>query len=203
MKKVILLLVLLAILSVLSAEHSFGIKGGLNLASYRKTGIGEKYKFGAIGGIFYDIPLNQQFSIQAELLFTMKGQRMEFMQSIYDENGNNHGEFEYKSTVSISYLEIPILAKMELNRSERLVTNIYMGPFIGFNLDSSYKNEIDDMEQEGFENVNFIEMGFAPGVMLEFSNKLVFDARYTYGLTDIYEKSTNNNVISFMLGYKL
>lgn len=203
MKKVILLVALLTIFSIAAAEHSFGLKTGLNLASYRKTGPGAKFKLGAIWGIFYNIPLNQQYSIQPELLFTMKGQKYEIMMNDTDEYGSSHGTHKFKTSSSFSYLEVPILGKMEINRSEKLIVNIYMGPFFGFNLDNSYKVEFNNNENEGSEEVNFIEMGFTTGIMLAFTNNITFDARYTYGLTDVYKNGINHTVLSFMLGYKL
>lgn len=208
MKKVILLVTLLSIFMFALADNSFGIKGGLNLGSFRKTGTASKFHFGAIGGIFYNIPLNQQYSIQPELLFTMKGIKHDIMLNYYDEMGSYQGEYNYKSSTSISYIEIPILGKMELNRSEKLSTYIYAGPFVGFNLDNSYKVEFHDSENEGSEDINLLELGFTPGIMLEFSNNFVLDARYTYGMTGIYDRENYNGevyntVLSFMVGYKI
>lgn len=203
MKKVILLVALLTIFSIVSAEHSFGVKGGLNMADLSGRGNGNKYKLGAIGGLFYDIPINEHFSIQPEVLFTMKGSKYELNREVADEDGNSLWNENYLYTQTFNYLEIPVIAKMTIHQSDSFITKIYFGPFMGFNLSAKYHLQYLEYDHKGDEDVILVEMGVTPGVMLEFSNRMIIDLRYTTGLTDVFDFGSNNRVISFMLGYKI
>ena len=52
----------------------FGVKAGANLANLSGSGVtSNDPKFGAYGGVFVNIPINAQFKIQPEVLYSMQG----------------------------------------------------------------------------------------------------------------------------------
>jgi len=219
MKKLLLLSVLLLIFSISFAQipgnigynnnydsqKNFGFKGGVNFSNIHGRDVEDsKIKFGFIGGVFYDFPVNTQFSVQPEVLFSMKGWRFE------------DNDFDYKYWGKLSYIEIPILGKFKLNSINNVIPIVYFGPCFGFNVSAKYRVEhsyYEDYTDTGtIDYMNVFEFSLVPGVMLEFNDRFVFDFRYSIGLTDIdhfedeYEGDydpVKNSVISLMLGVKL
>ena len=142
-----------------------------------------------IGG-FVSYEVNATFCIQPEVLFTMKGAKFE-----------GHG---YDVTQNLNYIEIPILAKLNIAMDGNAKPNIFLGPSLGLNLSATYKIESDFGDDDGdIEDVSPMEFGIVFGGGVEVG-KILIDARYNMGLTSIDDSSenfkVNNSVISIMLG---
>jgi hypothetical protein len=117
MKK-ILLVSLVMLLAVSVAFSQFGIKGGINLATFRgddKTmdagnniKLDPKTRLGLVGGISAKIGLIAGLSIQPEAMYVQKG-------AVY-ENSGNYGGYSYtgKQTIKGDYVEFPLLLKFNL-----------------------------------------------------------------------------------------
>ena len=197
-----------------------GIKAGLNLArpwsgnnalSYFPDNAGMKP--GVIFGGALRIDGTPFFSMQPELLFSMKG-------GIIARNGN------YISAMTLSYLEIPVLFRVNIP-VERAKPNLYTGPALGLRLSAGGYNRSDN-EWEWFspeykksleESTNPVDFGVAMGGGFEFpagSGSIVLDVRYTLGLVKIFKLNDymkmegwtgadlvkdKNGVLSIMVGY--
>jgi len=216
MKKILISAVLLLIFSISFAQipgnigydnnyssiKAFGFKGGVNFSNVHGKDVEDsKMKFGFIGGVFYDFPVNEQISIQPEILFSMKGWRFE------------DNDYDYKYWGKLNYIEIPILVKYKLNNLNKINPILYFGPCFGFNISSTYKVSYDgDTDTGTIEYMNVFEFGIVPGIMLDLNNNFTIDFRYSIGLTDIdhieeeYSMDfdpVKNSVISLMIGVKL
>ncbi|MDP8242338.1 MAG: porin family protein [Candidatus Celaenobacter antarcticus] len=221
MKKLIILAIFSLILSISFAQipgnigfnnyydsqKNLGIKGGINFSNIHGKDVEDtKSKTGFIVGFFYDIPCTDQFSIQPEILFSMKGWR-------YEYTDDDWYDYSYKYWGKLNYIEIPILGKFKLNSINNINPCVYFGPCFGFNVSSTYRYEWEDYEENdtdtgSMEDVSVFEFSLTPGVMLEFNNQYVFDFRYSIGLTDIFSDNegfdpVKYSVISLMLGVKL
>ena len=120
-----------------------------------------------------------------------------------------------KGTIKLSYLEIPVLAKIAIPTQGSVKPVLIIGPSLSFKLSAEAEGE---MEVEGYseseeidisDEVSGVDFGlvFGAGVdVLLASGTLTFDARYNLGLTNVPDiegesYDVKNAVISFMVGY--
>lgn len=191
-----------------SSNKNFGFKGGFNFSNIHGDDVEDtKSKAGFIAGLFYEIPRTEQFSIQPEILFSMKGWKRKYTFYGYDEN-NNYVETNTEYSQNLNYLEIPVLGIIKLDKFNNIIPALYFGPCFGFNVSSTYRIEgnpsRDNSTDTGsIEGITVFEFSIIPGMMLEINEQFVFDCRYTIGLTEINEWEIKNSVLSFMIGYKL
>lgn len=123
--KRILLVSLVMLLTVSVAFSQFGIKGGINLATFRGDdkainpgmfdpslsglpNLEPKTRVGIVGGISYRINLLAGLSIQPEVLYVQKGAKYELSQTIGGYTGTG------TVTMKGDYLDIPLLLKFNL-----------------------------------------------------------------------------------------
>jgi outer membrane protein with beta-barrel domain len=182
-------------------EMSYGVKAGINISSLKVdfgdasvTGDG---RAGLLIGPWVARDFNPRFGIQAEGLFTVKGSEF---------NAEDLG-FGEDSSFSLSYIEIPVLARANFPVAPAIV-RFLAGPTFAFNVNESVKVggvklDADQVPLKAFE------MGFAIAGAVEF-RKFIVDARYTWGLTDINDSSdiedadttVKNGTFSISFGYR-
>lgn len=157
-----------------------GIKIGLNLANVTGDDIEINWenKMGFCAGGFMTFNLSNMFAIQPEAFFTMKGYKS-------DQEWNF-----YKLT--ITYLEIPVLAKILILTEGTIKPNIFAGPSLGIRISGE-----EDMKSTDFGLI------FGGGIDFAFgTGNFLVDFRYSMGLSSIYEnEDVKNTVISIMVGY--
>lgn len=169
MKKKIVI-TLLSVLSVsfltTNAQHTIGVKGGVNIASLSEfTG---RSRISGHGGIFLHHTINKNWCFQPELLFSGEGQR-------YFSDGFEH-------TLALDYLQLPLMIQYYP------VPNIYLeaGPQVGVLL--SARDKVDGFD-EPHANVKgdfaSAQVAIGLGAGLKASEKIVFYGRYNFGLTDV------------------
>jgi len=244
MKKLFVAVAALVLVFTLSSTSAFaqglieiGVKGGLNLANAWgddvKSGLADwsaedfgiplefdtKMRMGGAFGGFLIYSISDMFAIQPELLYTMKGVKGETTVALdfYDEYWNYLGTYDVtlKGTIKLSYLEIPVLAKIAIPTQGSVKPVLIIGPSLSFKLSAEAEGE---MEVEGYseseeidisDEVSGVDFGlvFGAGVdVLLASGTLTFDARYNLGLTNVPDiegesYDVKNAVISFMVGY--
>ncbi len=222
-KIILIVLLLLGFSSVVFAQGitAKGVKGGLNIATLTGYELGgEKYKIGFVFGGFLTYELNQKFSLQPELLFTMKGAKFEDVDKETEDDGSQYYD-KYEISWNLNYLEIPVLAKLNIPMKENIKSNIFYGPALGIKIGATY--DIDHEYWEKDENGNIVEeinesdkseikiiknmdFGIVFGAGVEFG-KIMVDARYNLGLSTITDENgvskMKNSVISLILGIKL
>jgi len=201
------ILFILGLLVTISTAYAQGITGGLkagmNIANVHGDGFGEFYesKMGFCAGGFITFKVANIVAIQPEVLYTQKGTKW----------GQEY-EHEYTGTWSLNfdYLEIPVLFKVIMPIQGMIKPHLFVGPYFAFNLTA--KGKIEDNGQSDEDDIDeFVkdtDFGAVFGGGIDFglpAGKIVFDARYSLGLTAIYEEvfgfDVKNNVFSFMLGY--
>lgn len=160
--------------SVQAQETRFGVKGGATLYSLTTelAGFGEETTDGKLGfaaGLYMEKPFSDLISLQIEGLFVQKG-------------GEDEDDFFGDESVTLSYVDVPILIRVNIPLSENVQPYLYGGGYLGYLIDASSNDE--DIS-EFLEDINY---GAAFGAGLSFG-RLSLDIRYDLGLANIYDDS--------------
>lgn len=190
--------------------HDKGIKLGVNLSYARgddaKPSADETRKFrtGFIGGLFFNYQINQIFSIQPELYYTMQG-----VDYILDQ-GADFDDFKIKKSkenIDIkykqSYIQIPIFLKCNLIPSNLVLQpNVLIGPSIGFLVNSQVEEGSNNIDL--YDDTNKIDFGIVFCGELVFQ-KFIFDMRYNLGIINVPSDLNDwkNSVFSILVGLRL
>lgn len=124
----IILVALLAAAAAAPAARAgatrFGLKAGITVTNAYDVAEGWDdaldWRTGLTAGIFVNHAINENLSIQPELLYTQKG----FGSTLLDEGD----WFESDVILSLDYFELPVLAKYSFSPGKRLRPMIYAGP---------------------------------------------------------------------------
>ena len=189
MQKVLLSLGLLAGVSFAAQAQSvsYGIKAGASLTNFTGDGTGDlKNVFGFHGGLVANFAVNDAFSIQPEVLYSMKGAKSE----------ENLGMgYTSKSTAHLHYIDVPVLARVNAGG-----LFFELGPQVGFLVAAKSKNEItggvlggtstNDIKNE----LSSVDFGYAAGLGYQISNGPGIGLRYNGGLTNLDKDSGSSKV---------
>jgi len=162
-------------------DFSFGVKGGINVASIGGgtytgfSGLGSKISF-HVGGVA-EVPISEKFAVQPELLFSGQGSKITFV------SGTN---------INLNYINLPILGKYYIIEG----LSAEAGPLVGFLLSTNRDKE----------DYNSLDVAFAIGASYKLNEKIFFSLRYNKGITDINKNDTidvsnQNNVLQISAGY--
>ena len=184
MKKLsfLILICLFATLGVNAQGVGLGIKAGANFANVDLGDVETDNKTGYHFGAFVDLGLNDNISIQPELLFSSQG-----------TSSDDFGDIDF------TYLTIPVLLKLKFAN----IVNVHAGPQFG--ILSSAKDDDGDDIKESFKSAD-ISLDLGAGV--ELPAGLVAGLRYNLGLNDINDNESvnveaKNRVMQIYVGWKL
>lgn len=185
MRKILLSAVAIVFaMGVSIAQHpTFGIKGGLNIAT-----IGgdieevESLTSFHIGG-FAQFEFSDKFTLKPELLYSEQG-------------AQNENDSDLKT--KLNYFNLPVIVKYMIDEN----LTVEAGPQIGFAISRKLTNGDNDIDFD--DEIKLLDFGFDLGAGYELDNGMIFSARYTLGLSNILEddaggdeNSFNNNVFNF------
>jgi hypothetical protein len=204
MKKAFLALALtLGVAGAAQAQSArFGVKAGASLTNVTGDGTGDvKNLFGFHGGLIANLPINDAFSIQPELLYSMKGAKLE----------ESFGGYTGKLTSRLHYIDVPVLARVNAGG-----LFFELGPQIGFLVAAKQKTEVSGGPGSGSstddikDSVKGVDFGYAAGLGYQLSNGPGIGLRYNGGFTDTNKDSGSSAVrnsafqlyLSFMFGGK-
>jgi hypothetical protein len=187
----------------------FGIKLGLNISDFSGDddieGWGEllDWKAGFCGGLFMSYEVNEWFTLQPELYYSMKGMKMGL------------GILDLSVAWSIDYIDIPVLAVFELPLESSLEPYVFAGPSVGFKVRSemsaSALGEEESVDLD--EYTNSVDFSLVVGAGIEFDiagQEFSFDFRWIPGLVGVFKDEVpwtddtpnmRNDTFSFLLGY--
>jgi hypothetical protein len=185
--KLTILLLMLCGITKAQSELEFGVKGGVNFTGFHTGSSTFSSEFGINLGGIAEYSISEKFSIQAELLFNQKAGTF----TVRDNSNIVLGNVESK----LGYIDIPILAKIYIGNK----FSFEVGPQIGFNISEKTEFNGEEIESE----VKTLDTALVGGFGYHFDQGLFIQARYGYGLSEIFENERyKNSVISLSLGYK-
>jgi hypothetical protein len=164
MKKIAITAMALLVLLITQAQVDAGIKGGLNIA--RLSGFDGDSRVSVHVGGFIHYPLNRNWCIQPELIYSGEGQE-------YFSEGDER-------TIALDYVSIPLMIQYFP------ATRFYFeaGPQIGFLVSAQDKGMDNDNinVKKDFRNS---QVGLNLGIGFKPNNRVGIYARYHFGLTDV------------------
>lgn len=173
----LLLATLVAVPASAQESLSFGVKGGLNIASANVEAVGfdisPDSRTGLVAGLFVHYPLREQIGLQIEGLYSQKGAKVD--------------ELGIEVDLRLDYLEIPVLGRFGIRASDDAFVHVVAGPAFAFKLNDS----LDVSDFFGFDEIDIkpFDAGIAVGGGVTFRN-VVVDVRYTHGLVNINDEET-------------
>jgi len=204
-----LLLIFIGILlftANLTAQKEVGLRTGINFVTFGpddffNNTFNSNAKVGNLT-LFMDMPIGKKFSFQPELSYNQKG--LNFFDFSFPGSPN------IKTDLVLNYLDANLLAKYRFG-GEKFGFSIAAGPSIGFLLDGHFK--VKAAGERSKEKLNFddrgwdrFELGAVFGGSLDYKlgpGKLIFDARYNLGLSDIGGSGIKNRGVGLSLGYAI
>lgn len=174
---------------------NFGLKGGLNFANISGSDADSEIRTGFTGGISLDISVPGPLGIESGAFYSQKGAE-------FSEDGS-------EGTLSLDYIEVPVLAKVGFGPPGPASPHIILGPYVGFNVSAE-----SEVSGGGFtfsgdisDDVNDTEFGGIAGLGIDLNlglTKLNAQARYGMGFTNIFtedgDEEIKNSVISIVVG---
>ena len=171
MEKICLIFVSFIFVLASFGQTTIGIRAGLNVATTKNIIAFPKNRAGWYGGLTAHIPVQKRLSIQPELIYSSKGDRVN---RTYDIGG-------YKSS-RFNYLNMPVLLNYRFDKK----TAFLIGPEFGYLL--SVKAVLN-----GGTAINFtkqylpkFDLAASIGVQYLIINNISIETRYNYGFNGIY-----------------
>jgi len=206
----------LAAVPAASAQTTFGLKAGLNVADIsledddeedlEDQGVDTRPRLGLVAGVFADIALTPNLMFHPEVLYSQKGTKLSFDE---DETG-----IEGSLTQQIDYLEVPLLLAYQIPAGPNgLVFGIEAGPMLAYKIstDISCDGDFEDdcpEDDEVDDEVRDYDIGAALGLTVG-AGPFGVGARYTQGITpiidaenDAEESESRNGVFSIAAHYR-
>jgi hypothetical protein len=182
------------------APVQVGVKVGVNVSNVKVDFDGDEVtgdnRTGFLAGLFVARDFNPRAGVQIEALFSQRG----------TDFGVDDVGFDAESTFKLTYVDIPVLARINVVSTDRAAFRVLVGPSFGFKASQTIEVggvEIDDDDVE----LKSFDMGLSFGAAVEVRN-FVIDGRYILGLTDINgsddegEPTVKNNGYSFSIGWR-
>ena len=197
MKKIMMIAAMMVATVAAKAQFEPGTislqpKVGLDLASV--TGDDTKYKAGFAVGLEGQYQLNNWFALSAAVMYQQQGFKIKDLDDLKWSN---------------DYINIPIMAKFYVTKG--LSLNAGLQP--GFMVKSKFK--IADADLDVKDACNTFDLSVPLSIAYELPMGLAFEARYTYGVTNVgkdafdsktssYDKlyQNKNSVFQITVGYK-
>jgi len=183
-------------------KAKFGIKGGFDLTTLYSSDVSTNHmKAGFDAGVFAKLPVTRGFSIQPELLYSLKGAK-----STYSNFVQGSGEYRF----NLGYIQLPVLAVVNLAPN----FNLHLGGYAAYLVNSNIKNvdnngNLESATELNTSDFNRWDFGLVGGAAFDIEN-VTIGARYNYGLSEIGKsgsvsgdltKGMKNAGFSFYVGF--
>ncbi|MES2732978.1 MAG: porin family protein [Bacteroidota bacterium] len=176
---------------------SIGPELGVSFSKIGRDASDTDFKTGAVAGFFLTHSIVNSFGITGKALLYQKGYQVPV--------GNTTNKYTF------NYLEIPILGRFFLTKEGKFRPNLFVGPSFGFLMGGTIKTgDNEAVKIANYKNsYNTFDFGVTGGLGLNFEianeTRLLLDARYTHGLSDVSKSvlnnlNTNNQSINVSLG---
>jgi len=195
MRRLLILLTALGLLATVSLGQlsiTTTLKGGLSSATFKGDDIrGNEAISQFAAGMAIELDLPGPFSIQPEVLYSLKGTRIGAANS---DTG----------TIKLAYVDIPVLVKFNISVPV-LNPSVYAGVSIGVLLSAKAGTPEQDLKDQFAKTDYGIVVGAGVSIPI-FITDLSLEARYYYGLSKLDKNGSlkqYNRVISLLAGITL
>jgi len=192
MKKLLLTFTLLLAAGIIinqakaQTDPAFGIRGGVNFASFNdfKQEVDSR-RVGLVAGAYGIFPITgTSFLVQPEVLYTQKGAEI---------NGVE---------IKFSYIEIPVLVRVNIAAKHQMTPHLYLGPYASFNLNVEEDPPAQGNVPSAEERTNNIVYGLSLGGGVDI-NSINIGLRYNHDFKNVFDKGGGENTaISIVVGYQ-
>lgn len=192
MKKLVLLIVLMAVPAISFAKLDIGAKIGYNASKFSTDfdQISSDFKSGFQIGAFGRI--GDSFFLQPELLYSIYGSKLNYNSSSYNVDQNS--------------IDIGLLLGLSIINGDIISINLQAGPFASILTSKGLFQVPGEITNSEFEDFNW---GVKFGAGLDLSN-LTLELRYLLGMSDVYKTGSGfqeidmkNSKIEVAVGIKL
>lgn len=190
---------------------TFGVKAMLGVSNILDN-VNQNMRLAYGVGLVVDARLSESLSFQPEVLFATKGAKN-------DLNTPQNKIVTVKT--STSYLEIPLLFKLNIEKNGLMV-----GPYIGIKLSQDIIATYEDKSNTDWllrtaqynPEINLLDFGLSAGYERKIDDRMTIDVRFNYGMRNITDKSSikvekgpqlaevfpfnNPKNLSFMIGFR-
>jgi len=183
MKTTVILSALICLLTVSTAkaqESVTGIKAGLNLSSMTTDGNDDKnLKPGFHLGVFNKAQVSESFAIQPELLYSVKGLKYNFDESMFAD-----GETKF----NLHYLELPVKLVFNLSKDFEFQVGPYVSYLLSANVDTDADIldflELDSEDEIDRKRFNAFDYGLTAGLGFDL-DPIIISLNYNLGLNPV------------------
>ncbi len=185
MKKTLCATVLLAVAATAAQAQSpsFGIKAGASLTNFADRG-SFKNKLGFNGGFVANLPVSDVFSIQPELLYSMKG---------YKFSADDGFGTQVDGRKTLHYIDVPVLARINAGG-----LFFEAGPQFGYLVAAKFAQDGSANFPAGGYSVRrdykALDFGYAAGLGYQLPAGPGIGLRYNGGIRKINESSGGQSV---------
>lgn len=164
---------------------TFGIKAGASLTNFTGKNIKDaKNKFGFNGGLIANFAVNDIFSVQPELLYSMKGAKTEETIAGLPIIG------AITNNTTLHYVDVPVLAHMNAGG-----LFFELGPQIGFLASAKIKEELTNGQSSTYDvkdKIKNVDFGYAGGLGYQLKNGPGVGLRYNGGFSNLNKNGYSN-----------
>jgi len=176
----------MAITAQAQSPVDFGLKGGINLANLANTDGDTDTRIGFHTGLVLDFSLPMMpIGIESGVYYSQKGAEGTF--------GND------TDTSKLDYIEIPVMAKINVGPPGPFTPHLLVGPYAAYNINAELEvtnGLLTDTEDQS-DIISDVDFGGIVGVGADFNagvTKLNVQARYSRGFMDINDNGNNDGV---------
>jgi len=167
-------------------EGYWGVKGGLNLHKISKIEFDNSMKPGFHLGIFANFQLSDQFSIQHEVLYSLRGVSL---------NVPVVGKY----VQSFSFLDLPWMLNYHVS------PNFFVSAGVQPSLYTYFKSPKADTIVYNKDNVNTVDFGYLLGASFISQNNFGFGVRFNGSIVPAFDLESNgkNYVLQVFVSYSV
>ena len=202
MKKTFIALVCMVLASgaaMAQKTFTFGPKVGIDYTHQWGHNINDESALNYQVGAFMEYCLNNRFAIAPEVVFATHARpKMEWVEWF-----DHDPAIDVTTTYQTNYINIPAIFKYYVTPS----LSIDLGPQFGFKVYDRYTDKWEERGKEMKEKHSLgyrtFDFGFGLGATYNFTERFFVQARYTLGLTTLYEgTNAKNGNAQLSIGYR-
>lgn len=150
-----------------AAQTSFGLKGGLNTSFFGGDDAGDSEpRLGFVGGAVLRSQVNPGFALQAEVLYSQKG-------DVLDRSNAGGGDI----TTELDYIEIPVMARVSAPLGLYAEGGVSVGGYVGLPVRAEVVDEVGFLDEIDARTDYGVLLGVDAG-----SGPYYVEGRYALGL---------------------